>query len=610
MVLGMSLGVHVSTAFTPADISFVSTSSHEITVHKGGNGYSLNIGGYNYSISDYQTKGDYLVLLTQSNAAREDYQLQIFKGGQLVAKIPSVSKEFLITEEQLYYVAAAANYHHYDTLYCCSLSNPGNRTVYYRRQDPSHTLRLARGVDDGEPYLVLTTYDPEKTVIRSLGTLELVFDKYHISNDCPWLLSTPPDDKLFWADPKWHIYVNGGYSILKTAGGPPNKVLVGGNPSKHTSLEGYQILKVLGWIDPVIGDNPGKFMIRPVKGVPYLLDASTGKTIIANLSRPLPEYNAVLEEYPQCPIITVTPGSAEGLKPASALPTLIVFFGADGLRTRTRAPYQYWGPLLKRVWRVIYVLAPGGGDNGAAWKELGRRSYHRATIEVIACAIQWIMGVYQCQWERTAIYSRSAGGIPAGVLTLRGLTGISWMEHPFVDVLATMSNPALPLTAVEYDEFGWSRRGDRVEDISPMNIPARVDLRRRGEQRVLIRGGCEDTQVYCYELLKFAGRLRRELGEGVEVLCAMEAGEGHFYSGRAWMEARAADLALLDYWAGGVKKISGRGIKEMVKTHRNKDSRKNKNKSKNSRRNKNMEGGKRKTRRSKATRRRRVVRKH
>jgi hypothetical protein len=172
-----------------------------------------------------------------------------------------------------------------------------------------------------------------------------------------------------------------------------------------------------------------------------------------------------------------------------------------------------------------------------------------------------------------------------------------------------MSNPALPLTAIEYGEFGNpAMRGvkEKMVEVSPMDCIECVSPAGSPKTRVLMRTGERDTQVYPYEPLKFAGRLR-ELGH--EVFLASEKGEGHFYGGKVWLEGRARDLVLLNSWADG-EKISVRDIK-MAKTQRNKNSRRNKNKNKNSQRNKDMEGGKRrKSRKASRRTRRRVGRKH
>jgi hypothetical protein len=598
--------IHEMAGYIPTDLSaLVANGKYTLIAHKGGNAYTFCIGSRKYDIDDYEisSTGKYVVLLTQRNPAREDNELLVFKEDRLVAKIKSVSKEFLIVDNYLYYVGESTSpiykkYHHYDTLYRTLLHNPVDAEVLFTRNDPHHTIRLATDADK-LPYMVLTTYDPVKTLIRSLPALVLVHDRFHINNDCSFLLNEKsalpePHDKLAWACPGYRIYVNRGEAELR-------------------DRKGNSLVSCLGWIDP-FGRLKGVFIIRPVNGLAWVWDNGV-VTQYTTTPREIPAYVVKTENYPPCPIITVAGAGGTATK------TLIVFYGAYGLRTRTVTPYMSWGSLLTRDWRVCYVLAPGGGDDGAAWTGLGRKTYHHATVDAVEAASKWIMRTYKCPWERTAIYARSAGGIPAGILTIRGTVGISWMEHPFVDVVATMSNPALPLTGVEYDEFGnpaESGAMTKMIAISPVNAPARIGKR----PKVLLRSGCEDTQVYCYEPLKFADRLRGELGFE-EVFCPVEAGEGHFYSEDAWLKARGADMALLDCWAeadiysnmplnsrkineAGVKKISLRGIKEMVKTHRNKSARRNKN----SRRNKNMEGGKRKTRRSKATRRRRVARKH
>jgi hypothetical protein len=567
--------------YTPHDIKY-KWNGYNITIQKCSN-YIIQIDNTSYSFLAIAINAsrNILALIVENDGAsvrgREDNLLLIFKNNKKVAEIPSVSKEVAVHDNHIYYIGesidASRAYHHYSTLYSYSLYGNVTQSIFVHK-NPSHMLHLASDLI-GMPYLAITTYNKNPEVYSIFPSIKKSMNSYYIGNETEYacIVHRKPVNHMIASNDSYVIYIKKGVSTL--------------------TKDGKKLLEVLGWIDP-LKTGFDDFLVRPIERPAFLYSS------LSTSSMKSPSYLQIEQEKYRVPIITV---SAKGNQVDN---TLIVFYGAYGLRTRTTYPLQYWAPLLSRGWRICFVLARGGGDNGSSWAAEGRSSYHKNTINDVIDSINYIKEKYKCVWERTAIYARSAGGIPAGIVTLMGLVGMSFMEHPFVDVVATMGNPALPLTAVEYGEFGNPAKVD-LREVSPMDCVKCVGPAWNGKKtRVLLRTGERDTQVYPYEPLKFAKRLRN-LGHAV--LLDSEEREGHFYGSEAWLEARAKDLVLLDSWADE-EKISGRDIK-MAMTHRNKTARRNKNKNKNSQRNKDMEGGKRrKSRKASRRTRRRVGRKH
>lgn len=233
---------------------------------------------------------------------------------------------------------------------------------------------------------------------------------------------------------------------------------------------------------------------------------------------------------------------------------LIYMYGAYGMPTGPGDVPSQWAPLLESGWAIGYAYVRGGGDNDWAWAEAGRRTGRIRSIEDAEACVSAIRGRINVPAARTAIYGRSAGGILIGALANRNPTGdlfgMVYGEVPYLDVLQTTTNPALPLTAMEYEEFGDPAR--RIEDLaflvkySPItNIPEGgiPDL------KVLCRTGINDTQVFAYEPMKWIRALR---GSGEDIgqpkLLALAMDEGHFYGRDAALQARAEDCAILDSW--------------------------------------------------------------
>ncbi len=243
---------------------------------------------------------------------------------------------------------------------------------------------------------------------------------------------------------------------------------------------------------------------------------------------------------------------------------LTVIYGAYGSATAMGFIQRKWAPLLENGWVIAYAYVRGGGDNGWYWAEAGRRDQRYRSIEDAEACIGALRRHLHVAAKHTFIYGRSAGGIQVGALANRNPDGRLfkgiYTEVPYVDVLQTTTNPSLPLTELEYDEFGDPRH--RLADLSfwARFSPA-TNVPEGGLPAIFIlcRTGLNDTQVYAYEPVKWILRTRgstpatavQTSATASPKLLAIEADQGHFYSGPTEIEARALDLAILDAYNSG-----------------------------------------------------------
>ena len=240
-------------------------------------------------------------------------------------------------------------------------------------------------------------------------------------------------------------------------------------------------------------------------------------------------------------MIGLTSGKPKGL--------LVYGYGAYGSMTQARKVWPLWAPLLEAGWVLAYAYVRGGGDGGEPWAEAGRRLGRMRAVEDFEAVIRAAQEVAQVPPQRTVISGRSAGGVLVGTTVARhrdgDLMGAAFAEVPYLDVLRTTTNPALPLTTIEYNEFGNPR--ERLEDLmSVMRVSPVDQAAGRGAPGVFVlsRAGGKDTQVLAYEPLKWTLRLR-EGGGSEGKLFAYEPDEGHFYRREVDIVKRATDLAIL-----------------------------------------------------------------
>ena len=148
--------------------------------------------------------------------------------------------------------------------------------------------------------------------------------------------------------------------------------------------------------------------------------------------------------------------------------------------------------------------------------------------------------------ERLVAEGGSAGGLLMGAvanLAPELFAGIL-AEVPFVDALTTILDPSLPLTVIEWDEWGNPLENHDVYDYIRSYTPyenVRADV---SYPRILAETSLNDTRVSYVEPAKWVARLR-EVGADALLKCEMVAGHGGV-SGRynAWKE-RAFELAWL-----------------------------------------------------------------
>lgn len=242
-------------------------------------------------------------------------------------------------------------------------------------------------------------------------------------------------------------------------------------------------------------------------------------------------------------------------KPSMALTKskglLCIAYGAYGIPlSLTTARWRVW---LDAGWCVALLFIRGGGDDNPLWANLGRLGGKLQGIDDAEACIRDLQRLTGCGPDRTCIYGRSAGGLVVGNMVARHpsgrLVGNAYTEVPYVDVLKTAANPALPLTEYEYDEFGNPRRGpaefEQTLRISPIHM-----LGPEGAPgvNVLCRSGTHDMQVFPYESLKWILTLRGSGGARKTEKVLFVDSEGHTSSEEKRCVEQAEDFAILSEW--------------------------------------------------------------
>ncbi|MGJ9412542.1 S9 family peptidase [Aeromicrobium sp. CF4.19] len=207
--------------------------------------------------------------------------------------------------------------------------------------------------------------------------------------------------------------------------------------------------------------------------------------------------------------------------------------------------------LLDRGFVFAIAHVRGGGEMGRAWYDQGKLLHKRNTFTDFVAAARHLVDEGWTSPQRLVAEGGSAGGLLMGAvanLAPEAFGGIV-ASMPFVDNLTTILDPSLPLTIIEWDEWGNPLHDADVYAYMKSYAPyENVEAKRYPP--ILAVTSLHDTRVAYVEPAKWVARLRATATE-VDVLLKteMHAGHGgvsgryHSWEERAWELAWIIDVA-------------------------------------------------------------------
>lgn len=208
-------------------------------------------------------------------------------------------------------------------------------------------------------------------------------------------------------------------------------------------------------------------------------------------------------------------------------PLLLYAYGSYGYTSDA----EFNSNLLSLLNRgFIYAIAHvrGGQEMGRQWYEDGKLQKKKNTFtDFIDCGEALIKDKYT---SRGHLYARggSAGGLLMGAIV--NMAPDLWngviAGVPFVDVVTTMSDPTIPLTTNEYDE--WGNPADKEAYFYMKTYSPYDNVEKKNYPHMLVTTGLHDSQVQYFEPAKWVARLRTMKTDKNLLLFKtnMEAGHG------------------------------------------------------------------------------------
>ncbi len=222
-------------------------------------------------------------------------------------------------------------------------------------------------------------------------------------------------------------------------------------------------------------------------------------------------------------------------------PVHLYGYGAYGIAMRPRFSSHRLS-LLDRG--VTYAIAHvrGGDERGREWYEQGRRFLRQNSFHDFIQAARHLIATARARAGGITISGGSAGG------TLMGVAA-NWAPElwagviahvPFVDVLNTMLDESLPLTPIEWPEWGDPRRSKDayryIRSYSPYE-----NVLEQAYPPIMVTAGINDPRVTYWEPAKWVARLRERRQDDNPVILKTEMEAGH--AGKSGRYAKLEEIA-------------------------------------------------------------------
>jgi oligopeptidase B len=185
-------------------------------------------------------------------------------------------------------------------------------------------------------------------------------------------------------------------------------------------------------------------------------------------------------------------------------------------------------PLLDRgiVFSVAHVR--GGGECGRHWYEDGKLLHKRNTFTDFIASAEHLCAADYTSAARLAARGGSAGGLLMGAVANMAPDQFAAIvgEVPFVDALNTILDPSLPLTVIEWEEWGNPIESAEVYRYMKSYSPYE-NVEAKAYPAILATAGLNDPRVGYHEPAKWVAKLRATKTDDRPLLLKTEMGAGH-----------------------------------------------------------------------------------
>jgi oligopeptidase B len=177
----------------------------------------------------------------------------------------------------------------------------------------------------------------------------------------------------------------------------------------------------------------------------------------------------------------------------------------------------------------VYAMAHvrGGQELGRRWYDAGRLEQKWNTFNDFVDVTDHLVARGYCAPDKVFAAGGSAGGLLMGVIAnVAADRYAALVAHvPFVDIVTTMLDTSIPLTTLEYDE--WGDPNEAAAYAYMLSYSPYDNIRSQPYPAMLVTTGLWDSQVQYYEPAKWVAKLRRHNTGSRALLLHVNLEAGH-----------------------------------------------------------------------------------
>jgi oligopeptidase B len=191
--------------------------------------------------------------------------------------------------------------------------------------------------------------------------------------------------------------------------------------------------------------------------------------------------------------------------------------------------------LLDRGFAFAIAHVRGGDDLGYGWYLAGKLDKRTNSFNDFVDVARGLIDQGFAGPGRIAIRGGSAGGGLVGAVANSDpeLWGAVVADVPFVDVLATMLDDSLPLTPMEWSEWG-NPAADEAAFATIRGYSPYDNVRPQAYPPMLVTAGLHDPRVTYWEPAKWVAKLRATKSDDNVILLKTNMGAGHGGKSGRW----------------------------------------------------------------------------
>jgi len=216
----------------------------------------------------------------------------------------------------------------------------------------------------------------------------------------------------------------------------------------------------------------------------------------------------------------------KGFKRDGKAPLLLYAYGSYGSTTEPTFNSQRFS-LIDRDFTFAIAHVRGGQEMGRPWYDDGKMLHKKNTFTDFIDVADHLVRERYTSPDRLAANGGSAGGLLMGAIAnMRPeLFKVIVADVPFVDVINTMLDASIPLTAQEWEQWGNPNRPDEYRYMLSYSPYDNVEA--KAYPRMLVTSGLNDSRVGYFEPTKWVARLRATRTDANPLLLRMNMGAGH-----------------------------------------------------------------------------------